>query len=284
MKERYTMRILIYGTGVMGKGIAQIMSMSNEVLLYNPRVESTRKAFVFLTNSIEKLVVKGKLSREDAQICLDNVRVIRSLEDAYEVDLVIEAVPEDIAIKKDKFKELDQIINKEAIFASNTSSLSITELAMVTNRPTQVIGMHFFNPAPLMGLVEVIIGMTTSSRTVEYVRNIAISLGKTPVLVNEAPGFIVNRMLIPMINEAIAIYGEGIASAEDIDTAMVRGANHPIGPLALADLIGLDVCLSIMDVLHKEFGIDKYNAHPYLRKMVRAHKLGRKTKEGFYKY
>lgn len=279
------MRVLVYGTGTMGKGITQIFAQNDhKVLMYNPKIESTTRAFENLDNNFKKLVTKGKLSHDLKDTYLKNIEVITSLDQATDVDLAIEAVSENMEIKKAKFTEMDHIIDSKAILATNTSSLSITELALVTNRPDKVVGMHFFNPAPIMKLVEIINGMTTSTETIEFAQNLSKELGKKPVLVEEAPGFIVNRMLIPMINEAVSIYSEGVASIEDIDTAMKSGANHPIGPLALADLIGLDVCLNIMDILHTEFGLDKYTAHPLLRKMVRANKLGRKTRVGFYKY
>ena len=279
------MRVLVYGTGTMGKGISQLFAQNDhKVLLYNPNIDSSKRALINLENGFEKLVNKGKLSVENKNIFLNNIEIVDSLLKANDVDLAIEAVSENMEIKKAKFIEMEESINSQAILATNTSSLSITELALVTKRPEKVVGMHFFNPAPIMELVEIIKGMTTSTETIEFAQILSRKLGKKPVLVEEAPGFIVNRMLIPMINEAVSIYSEGVASIEDIDTAMKSGANHPIGPLALADLIGLDVCLNIMDILHTEFGLDKYTAHPLLRKMVRANKLGRKTKEGFYEY
>lgn len=278
------MKVLIYGSGIMGMGICQTFIQNNhKVFLYNKK-EEVNLALLDIERFFDKCVFKGKISVDDKEQYLSNITVINSLDEAKDVDLAIEAVIEDIEIKKQVLSEIDKSINENVIIATNTSSLSITELAVSTRRPEKVVGMHFFNPAPIMELVEVIIGMTTSIATVEYVRNIAMELKKKSVLVEESPGFIVNRMLIPMINEAIAIYSEGIATIEDIDTAMKSGANHPIGPLALADLIGLDVCLKIMDVLHSEFGLDKYSAHPLLRKMVRANKLGKKTKKGFYSY
>ncbi len=269
----------------MGKGISQLFAQNDhKVLLYNPNIDSSKRALINLENGFEKLVTKGKLSVENKNIFLNNIEIVDSLLKANDVDLAIEAVSENMEIKKAKFIEMEESINSQAILATNTSSLSITELALVTKRPEKVVGMHFFNPAPIMELVEIIKGMTTSTETIEFAQILSRKLGKKPVLVEEAPGFIVNRMLIPMINEAVSFYSEGVASIEDIDTAMKSGANHPIGPLALADLIGLDVCLNIMDILHTEFGLDKYTAHPLLRKMVRANKLGRKTKEGFYEY
>ena len=203
---------------------------------------------------------------------------------AADCDLVVEAAIENMKIKKEIFAELDKIYKPEAILASNTSSLSITEVASATSRPDKVIGMHFFNPAPVMKLVEIIRGMATSQETFDAVKEASLAIGKEPVEVKEAPGFVVNRILIPMINEASFILQEGIASVEDIDTAMKYGANHPMGPLALGDLVGLDVCLAIMDVLYNETGDTKYRASSVLRKYVRAGWLGRKTGKGFYDY
>jgi 3-hydroxybutyryl-CoA dehydrogenase len=204
--------------------------------------------------------------------------------DCSDADLVIEAVLEQMSLKKEIFSQLDTLCKPETILASNTSSLSITEIASYTRRQSRVIGMHFFNPAPVMKLVEVIKGQLTSPEVQEFVYNLALKIDKTPINVNEAPGFVVNRILVPLVNEAVGIYAEGVASAQEIDQAMKLGANHPMGPLALGDLIGLDVCLAIMEVLHKEFGEDKYRPHPLLRKMVRSGQLGRKSKQGFYKY
>lgn len=201
-----------------------------------------------------------------------------------DADLVIEAAVEEMHLKKEVFTELDKICGENTIFATNTSSLSITEIAACTSRPDRFIGMHFFNPAPVMKLIEVIKGQKTSDEVCNKIFDIATAMGKVPVMVNEAPGFVVNRILIPMVNEGIGILADGVASAEDIDNAMKLGANHPMGPLALGDLIGLDVCLAIMEVLYNEYGDDKYRPHPLLRKMVRAGLLGRKTGEGFYKY
>lgn len=269
----------------MGKGITQVFARNgHQVFLYNPKISSTLKAYATIEQSLEKLVKKNKISEAERQNILVNIKVIDSIDSAKNCRIAIEAVLEDIELKKEKIRELDLILNADCIIASNTSSLSITEIASVTSRKEKIIGMHFFNPAPIMNLVEIVSGINTSIETRVFATELATELGKQPVLVNEAPGFIVNRMLIPMINEAISIYSEGLASKEDIDSAMMHGANHPIGPLALADMIGLDVCLSIMDVLHKEFGLDKYSAHPLLRKMVRSNRLGRKTSVGFYEY
>jgi 3-hydroxybutyryl-CoA dehydrogenase len=202
----------------------------------------------------------------------------------YECFITIEAVIENIDVKKKIFRDLDTICPPGTILGSNTSSMSITEIAGTTTRPDKVIGIHFFNPAPIMGLVELIKGIATSEETFDKVKNLVADLGKTAVKVEESPGFVVNRILIPMINESVCVYSEGVASAEEIDNAMKLGANHPIGPLALADMIGLDVVLAIMDNLHKEIGDDKYRPHNLLRKMVRGGMLGKKTKSGFYRY
>ena len=189
-----------------------------------------------------------------------------------------------MAVKKELFAELEELCRPDVILATNTSSLSITEIASATKKPERVVGMHFFNPAPVMKLVEVIPGYNTSEETIAAAKKLAEDLQKTPVEIKESPGFVVNRMLIPMVNECVAVLAENIASAEDIDKAMQLGANHPMGPLALADLVGLDICLRVMETLHEELGEDKYRPHPLLRKMVRAGKLGQKTGEGFYKY
>jgi len=215
---------------------------------------------------------------------LSNITITKEYEDLKDCDLVIEAISEDMEVKKETFSTLDNLCKEDTILATNTSSLSITEIANATNRPDKVIGMHFFNPVPVMKLVEVIKGIATSDDTKNKIIELSKELGKTPVEVEEAPGFVVNRILIPMINEAIGIYADSVASAADIDEAMKLGANHPIGPLALGDLVGLDVCLAIMDVLYEEYGDSKYRAHPLLKKMVRGNQLGRKTKKGFFEY
>ena len=233
---------------------------------------------------MSKLVSKGKMTEEAKEDILSRISGTTDMNLAADCDLVVEAAIENMKIKKEIFAELDKICKPETILASNTSSLSITEVASATGRPEKVIGMHFFNPAPVMKLVEIIRGMATSQETFDAVKELSLEIGKEPVEVAEAPGFVVNRILIPMINEASFILQEGIASVEDIDTAMKFGANHPMGPLALGDLIGLDVCLAIMDVLYNETGDTKYRASSTLRKYVRAGWLGRKTGRGFYNY
>ncbi len=279
------MTVLVYGTGIMGKGITTVFAQKGyKVLLFNHSKKNAISALEDINIYFQKQVEKRKILESDRVNYLENIEIINDLKEATDVKLAIEAVSEDINLKKKVISEIDNAFDHNIIIASNTSSLSITELSVVTKRPENVVGLHFFNPAPIMNLVEIIQGMLTDVDTIDFVRNLAINLEKKPVIVIESPGFIVNRMLIPMINEAIVIYSEGVASIEDIDTAMMCGANHPIGPLKLADLIGLDVCLSIMETLHSEFGLDKYCASPLLRKMVRANKLGRKTKIGFYKY
>ncbi|MDD2521543.1 MAG: 3-hydroxyacyl-CoA dehydrogenase NAD-binding domain-containing protein [Anaerolineaceae bacterium] len=277
------MKVAVIGAGTMGSGIAQAFAQTEgyEVILTDINMELAQKGKERIAGGLQKRVDRGKMMQEGADLI--NARInAATLFECSEADLVVEAVLEDMQIKKDTFQALDTIVKPEGIFASNTSSLSITEIAQGLNRP--VVGMHFFNPAPVMKLVEVIPGLSTPSEVVERVSEIARELGKTPVLVQESAGFVVNRILVPMINEAVGILAEGVATAEGIDTAMKLGANHPMGPLELGDLIGLDVCLAIMEVLYDETKDSKYRPHPLLRKMVRGGKLGRKTGEGFYRY
>lgn len=279
------MKIAIIGNGTMGQGLVQSIAQHGfQVVMKGRSKESLDKAMGRLNASFDKLVAKGKMDRSAADGYLANIKASQDFADVADADLIIEALAEDMEIKKEQLRKLDGIAKPDAILATNTSSLSITELAGVTKRPEKVIGLHFFNPVPVMKLVEVISGRRTAQEVQDKAIAFCNDLGKTPVTVDEAPGFVVNRLLIPMINEAIGVYAEGIASVEEIDTAMKLGSNHPMGPLELGDFIGLDVCLAIMEVLYTEFSDSKYRPHPLLRKMVRAGQLGRKTGQGFYDY
>ncbi|GAB6172106.1 3-hydroxybutyryl-CoA dehydrogenase [Paradesulfitobacterium aromaticivorans] len=276
---------IVIGGGNMGSGIAQVLAQAGlDVVLYDVSAEILAKGIKNIQKNLSRMVEKGKIDEGEYQNITRRIKTTPQLEGAEDVDLVIEAINENMELKKKVFAQLDSICPEKTILASNTSSLSITEIACATKRADKVIGMHFFNPVPVMQLVEIIKGATTSDQTYEQIKDLVKQLAKTPVTVQEAPGFVVNRMLIPMINEAAFILSEGVASAEDIDTAMKLGANNPLGPLALADLIGLDVCLAVMEVLQSEFGDDKYRPCPLLRKMVRAGYLGRKSGRGFYQY
>ena len=277
------MKVGIIGAGTMGAGIAQAFAQTEgfTVTLCDINNEFAANGKNKIAKGFEKRVAKGKMEQAEADKILSKITT-GTKEICGDCDLIIEAAIENMEIKKQTFKELDEICKPEAIFATNTSSLSITEIGAGLKRP--MIGMHFFNPAPVMKLVEIIAGLHTPADIVEKIKKVSEDIGKVPVQVEEAPGFVVNKILVPMINEAIGIYAEGIASVEGIDTAMKLGANHPIGPLALGDLIGLDVCLAIMDVLYHETGDSKYRAHTLLRKMVRGKQLGQKTGKGFYDY
>ena len=278
-------KIFVLGAGTMGAGIAQAFAAKGyEVILRDIKDEFVDKGLAGINKGLSKLVAKGKITEEAKEELLSKISGTTDMALAADCDLVIEAAVENMVIKKQIFAELDKICKPETILATNTSSLSITEVAAATNRPDKVIGMHFFNPAAIMKLVEIIKGMATSQETFDAVKEVAVAIGKEPIEVAEAPGFVVNRILIPMINEAVGILAEDVASAVDIDKAMMLGANHPMGPLALGDLIGLDVCLAIMDVLYKETGDSKYRAHALLRKYVRAGWLGRKSGRGFHSY
>ena len=277
-----TLKVGVVGAGTMGQGIANAFATAgNQVTVVDVKLEWAQNGVNKIFASKDKLVTKGKISQEAADAAKANLKA-GEYADLADSDLIVEAVLEVMDVKKELFTKLDEIVKDDCIFGSNTSSLSITEIANGIKHP--VIGMHFFNPADRMKFVEVISGANTPAEVNDNVIEISNAIGKTPVEVNEGPGFVVNRILVPMINEATFILQEGIASASDIDTAMQLGANHPMGPLALGDLIGLDIVEAIMDVLYHETGDSKYRASTLLRKMVRAGKLGRKTGEGFYKY
>lgn len=279
------MKIMVLGAGTMGAGIAQVAAQSGfDVILRDIKQEFVDKGLKGIDKNLSKLVEKGKLEAAAKDATMGKIVGVVDMASAANCDLIIEAAIEVMEIKKSIFKELDEICKPECILASNTSALSITAIGAATGRADKVIGMHFFNPVPSMKLVEIIRGASTSQATFDAVKDVTLKLGKAPVEINEAPGFVVNRLLIPMLNEGMYALMEGVANAEDIDTSMKFGAGHPMGPLALADMIGLDICLAIMETLYKEFGDPKYRPCPLLVKMVRAGKLGRKTGEGFFVY
>jgi len=278
-------KVAVVGGGTMGNGIAQVFATSGfDVELVDARPELVERALGTIGRNLDRVAKKQSWPAEQAPSILARIRGGTSLGVSAACDLVVEAVSEDFGLKRKIFEELDRTAPASAILATNTSSISITEIAAVTRRPAQVIGMHFMNPVPVMALVEIIRGLATSDATYALTEDLAKRLGKTPVEVNDSPGFISNRILMPMINEAAYTLMEGVATREAIDTVMKLGMAHPMGPLTLADLIGLDVCLAILEVMHKGFGDSKYRPCPLLRRMVAAGYLGRKTGKGFYNY
>ncbi len=285
LKVEDVKKVGVVGAGTMGSGIAQVVaSNGREVVLLDVSDSALDRGMKAIGNSLGRLVKKGDIKEEDSKSILSRIKTTTRFEDLADTDLVIEAVFEDLNVKKETFKKLDATTHPDIILATNTSSLPIIEIAVSTKRPDKVIGMHFFNPVPLMKLVEIIKGLATSEETVQFAYDFAIALGKEPVNAKDFPGFIVNRVLMPMLNEAVFALEEGVGTPEDIDKAMKLGTNQPIGPLALIDLIGLDVTLDVIDVLYREFKDPKFRAAPLLRQMVRAGWLGRKTGRGFYKY
>ena len=277
--------VAVVGAGTMGRGIIQVFAQSGfDVLAYDASADAVEAAVGFIGRMLDRAVQKERMTRADAQAAVGRITTVATLDALGEATICIEAATERVAVKKDIFAGVDAVLGDDAIRATNTSSISITELAAVTRRPERFIGMHFFNPVPLMKLVEVVMGLATSEATFEAVRALAEAVGKTPLRVNDHPGFVSNRVLMPMINEAILCVQEQVAAPEAIDGVMRLGMGHPMGPLRLADLIGLDVCLDIMSVLHRDLGEDKYRPAPLLRKMVAAGRLGEKSKRGFYTY
>ena len=276
------MKVAVFGAGTMGSGIAQVFAAhGHTTLMYASSVASAQRHKDKLDASLQKRVEKGKMTQEAKDALMANI-FVEEKSAAADADLVIECAKEEMAYKRAMLSELDGLCKESAIFATNTSSLSITEMAQGLKH--NLIGMHFFNPVPAMKLVEVIAGGNTPTELVDYIKNLSVEIGKTPVVVNEAPGFVVNKILIPYCNEGVCVLQEGVASAEDIDIAMQLGCNHPMGPLHLGDLIGWDVVLNIMDVLYNETHDSKYRANVLIRKMVRAGKLGIKSGEGFFNY
>ncbi|MCY9545991.1 3-hydroxybutyryl-CoA dehydrogenase [Lysinibacillus xylanilyticus] len=278
-------KVMVIGAGQMGSGIAQVCAQAGyDVKLNDMKQEFFERGLGVITKNLTRDVEKGRKTEDEKAAILDRISMSLDLQDASDVDIIIEAAVENMEVKQSIFKQIDQIAPAHAILATNTSSLPITEIAAVTNRPEQVIGMHFMNPVPVMKLVEIIRGLATSDEVYKAVEDMTVKLSKTPVEVNDFPGFISNRILLPMINEAIYALYEGVASKEAIDDVMKLGMNHPMGPLTLADFIGLDTCLSIMEILHEGLGDSKYRPCPLLRKYVAAGWLGKKSGRGFYVY
>lgn len=279
------MRVGVLGAGTMGSGIAQVCATAgHEVTLHDVSEEALQRAVEVMGESLDRLAGKGKLSRAAAADAQSRVKPSNELRDLAQSEVIVEAVFESMPVKRQAWQELARVVSSGALLASNTSSLSITEMAASSGRPEDFCGMHFFNPVPLLPLVEVVRGLSTRDETIERARAFVEGIGKTAIVCDDRPGFIVNRLLVPYVNDAIHALSERLASAEDIDTAMKLGANMPIGPLALADLVGLDVTLAAADSLHREFGDPKFRVAPLLRQMVRGGKLGRKSGEGFYRY
>ncbi len=275
----------IIGAGTMGNGIAQACAVSGiNVIMVDIKQDALDKGVSTVTSSLDRLIKKELLTNDQKGAALAKITTATNYEALKSAQLVIEAATENYELKVKILKQIDAFLPPEVIVASNTSSISITQLASITSRPDRFVGMHFFNPVPMMALVEIIRGLDTSDQTHSKVETLAKKLGKSPITVKNAPGFVVNRILVPMINEAMFVLAEGLASPEDIDEGMKLGCNHPIGPLALADLIGLDVCLAVMEVYLKEYGDSKYRPCPLLKELVAAGRLGRKTKHGIYSY